>query len=396
MTQTLRFDGVNDHVTIPTLPDMTGNWQMEFKVIIRANANTVIAGDGAFTRFIELRVPASLVRVRGVLGTSYDVPCPMTLGETCTILITSTVSPARLTVFKNGVQVGQVTFTQGIGGLIYLGRNGTSYGSFDLYSLRVWDGTVDRNYSADGITSGTVLPDLNNSANNGTLVNFSATPWVNDELFTLPATITPGSSFTSTVISPYIDGAATITFGTVVVAVTIAGGQFTTSMPMFSDGALYPKIPLTTTVTLTQGANTSTIFRPFALPVGYMGLKDGDGITGNYANFANIVIDDDEYIGKWFNDASNPLTINDTVYWQNAGGLASTGLAIYQDGSYSLPVGSAPISTTLNILRGADNKVYLHPATFSEDAIEDIGAGLTAVGLTSPGLTARGLTGVGL
>jgi hypothetical protein len=370
MTQTLRFDGVNDHVTIPSLPDMTGNWQVEFKVTIRANVNTVILGNADFTRFIEMRVALGQIRVRALAGTSYDVPCPMALGETCTILITSTTVPARLTVFKNGVQTGQVTFTQGIGGFIYIGRNSTAYGNFDLYTLRMWDASVDRLYSAAGITSGTVLPELNNAANNGTLVNFPASPWINDELFTLPETVTPGVDFTSTALAPFTNGAATITFGNLAVGVTIAGGQFTTQMPMPVDGGLYPKVPLTASISLVQGANTFSIFRPIALPLGHETIRDGDGITGNPTNFTGIIIDDDEYIGKWFADAGNPLTTSDTLYWDT-----SSNVKFYPDGSYSLPEDDVPENTTLKVRRAADNKIYFHPIDF------DIAGQIASIGM---------------
>lgn len=375
MTQVLRFDGVNDHVTMPVLPDMTGNWQAEFKVTIRANVNTVIAGESGSTRLLQLLVPTGQVRVKGIAGVSYDVVCPMTLGETCTILVTSTVSPARLTVFKNGVQTGQLTYTQGMGGLLYIGRGGSGYANLDLYSFRIWDGTVDRLYSAAGLTTGTVLPDLNNAANNGTLVNFTGSVWVNDELFTLPDTIIPGVAFTSTTLTPFINGAAVINFGTVSVNVTISGGQFTATMPMPVDGGVYPKIPLTAAISLVQGANTFSIFRPIALPVGYETLRDQ---LDNPANFAGIIIDDPEYIGWDFNDASNPLTVNDNAYWD-----ASSGLVVYQDSSYSLPEGSAPLSVNLIIRRGADNKTYFHPFEISASGEITTGVAIGMAGTSS-------------
>ena len=360
MANFLRFDGVNDHVTLPSaIPAMASDWQVEFKLIVKVSANTVIAGMADFTRFIEMRVPTNQIRVRGSANVSYDVTCPLTVGETCTIRVVSTVSPARLTVFKNGTQVGQVTFTQGLDGLIYIGRTGTSYGNIDLYYFRAWDAVTDRNYSANGITSGTVLPDINNPTNNGTLVGFTGTYWLDDTLATLPTSLTPNVLATGTYLSPFTSGAATLTFTGHSVPVTLAAGSFSFTIPDLVDDSTWIRLPTgADTFTLTQGATTFSMFRPINLPVNYDVLRD---VSNNPANFENIVTDDPDYIGYYFAQASNPLTTSDTMYWD-----ASSGLDFDRDGRPILPEDSAPITTTLKVHR-ASGKVYLHELALDED-----------------------------
>jgi hypothetical protein len=362
MTQVLRFDGVNDYVQLPSaIPSMTGDWQLETKVTIRSTGDILLLGWSSAGRYISLRTGADMVRVTGSTGTAYDIPCVLNVGETCTINIIRTVSPSRITVLKNGVQAGQITFSQGIDNLEHIGRYLTTYSNFDLYYVRVWDATTNRHYSADGVTSGTVLPELINPVTSGNLVNFTGNPWVNDELFTLPTTIVPGVTFTSDVLTPFTNGAATISFGGVNVAVTIAGMQFTVAMPMFTDNTVYPKIPLTGTITLTQGGTVANIFRPIALPNDYSTLVDVNNVP---ANFANIISDDDEYVGWWFAQAGNPLTTSDNAYWLN-----TSGFKLFQDTSYEFPTAQAPEDIVLVVRRGADNKTYLHPMNVSEDVI---------------------------
>jgi len=372
MAYFLRFDGTNDRVSIPAVPSMAGNWEVRFRGVARANADVQIAGSNAnFNRQIVLRTALDVVRVRGSLNTAYDVPCVINQNEYIDLRIVSTVSPARLTVFKNSqpigsapvwVQQGQAAFTQGLDGFDTIGNVSTSFAQLDLYELQFKDATNDRRYITDGIAAGSVLPDLNNALNNGTLINFTGTPWIDDALFTLPATITPLSSFTSTAIAPFVDGAATISFGGVSVAVTIAGSQFTTAMPMWTDGGVYPKIPLASAaITLTQGANTSTVNRPIALPSGYQTIRLDDDPAKAQANFANIIDDDDEYIGWWFAQNSTPITAAKTAYWPN-----SSGLFINQDTSYELPLSSAPLTTQISIRDDTSGIFTVHNLDISE------------------------------
>jgi len=402
MAMFLRFDGVKDRVSIPAVPAMPGDWQIRFRGAPRLNGDVQIAGSNAnFNRQIVLRTSLDFVRVRGELNTAYDVPCVINQNEYIDLLITSTISPARLTVFKNTgstdtpvwVQQGQAAFTQGLDGFDTIGNVSTSFGQLDLYELRFTDATNDRRYLTDGITSGTVLPDVLNSANNGTLINFTGTHWVNDELFTLPATITPLTDFTSSVVAPFVDGPAVVSFSGVNVNINISGGQFTTRMPLYTDGQFYPKIPLSGAITLTQGASTSTIYRPISLPSGYQTLRTGDAIDGAApVNFLNVIQDDDEYLGWWFNDAGNPLTATRTIYWPSG-----SGLFINRDSSYYLPVSSAPLTVDVGVRNDSDGVVTTHTINFNEagDPVSVTG-GLTMTGLTMSGLTMSGLTMSGM
>jgi len=399
----LRFDGTNDRVSIPTVPAMAGDWEVRFRGVPRVNADVQIAGSNAnFNRQIVLRTALDVVRVRGSLNVSYDVPCVINQSEYIDLRIVSTVSPARLTVFKNSqpvgsapvwVQQGRAAFTQGLDGFDTIGNVSTSFAQLDLYELQFKDATYDIRYLTDGIASGTVLPDVNNAANNGTLINFTGSPWIDDALFTLPTSITPLSSFTSTVVAPFVDGAATISFGGVSVAVTIAGNQFTTQMPLWTDGGTYPKIPLASAaITLTQGANASTVNRPITLPTGYQTIRLDDDPASAQANFANIIDDDDEYIGWWFAQNSTPLTTAKTAYWPSA-----SGLFINQDTSYELPLSSAPLTTQISIRDDASGIFTVHDLDIIEAGqIVSVSGGLTSIGLTAIGLTAIGLDVIGL
>lgn len=46
----------------------------------------------------------------------------------------------------------------------------------DLYRMRFISATINRDWSADGVTSGTVFPELI-AGSNGTLTNFAGNPW---------------------------------------------------------------------------------------------------------------------------------------------------------------------------------------------------------------------------
>lgn len=396
MAMFLRFDGTNDRVSIPATPSMTGDWEIRIRCVPRVNADVQVAGTNAtFNRQLTLRVASDTVRVRGVTGTSYDVPCVLNQGEYIDLKITSTISPARMTVFKNTgttasptwVQQGQITFTQGIDLFDTIGNISTSFAQLDLYELQFKDASNDRRYLTDGITSGTVLPDVNNSANNGTLINFTGNPWIDDSLAVLPTPVVVGASTSGTTVSPFVDGAASVDFTGHSAPITISSGAFTFTMPGFEDDSTWFRVPaVSETFTVVQGGTSYAMTRPVSLPADFDVLRD---TLGNPANFDNIITDDDNYLGYWFNEDGNPLTVNDTAYWDD-----STGLFIDRDGGVSLPEASSPLTTTIYIHR-ASGKVYAHEFTITESGIVSA-QGLTSVGLTSVGLTQIGLTSVGL
>lgn len=371
MSMFLRFPGASSHVSIPAMPNLSGAWTIRFRGSAGTNENVPIAGrQSDYTRFLDLRLPAQTVAVRGSAGTTYQLNCPMAVGEKLDLLIVSTLSPDRLTLFKNTVpygqppvwnQVTQLNYTQGMDGFNVLGMSGGTYKSLDLYEFQFTGNGVDRRYLTDGITSGTVLPDVNNAANNGTLINFTGNPWVDDSLAVLPNPMVLGAATSGTTVSPFVDGAASVNFTGHSSPITISSGAFTFTMPSFEDDSTWFRVPSTSaTFTVVQGGTSFAVTRPVSLPVDFDVLRDA---LGNPANFDNIITDDDNYIGYWFNEDSNPLTVNDTAYWDD-----STGLFIDRDGGVSLPLSSAPLTTTIYIHR-ASGKVYAHEFTINEAGV---------------------------
>lgn len=357
----LRFDGVNDRVIIPILQDTSLDWTLEFKITILANADTHILGPLSYAnntyRWFRVNVPAQVISICGTSNSGFTIPCPFEVNETCVIRLESSSNPDVLKLFKNGIELVQ-TWTTGFDGFDRIGVSGTGqHSAFDLYYLHLTNGTDSRHYSAENITSGNTLPDLINSANNGSLLNFNGNQWLDDALFTAPTTITPGVQFTSTVMTPFVNGSATLDFHGVSVPVTITGGSFSVTMPTFVDGGLYPRIPLNGSLILTQGANTANIFRAIALPANTETLRTPQGVL---SNFYDIIADNEEFLGYHFEQENNPLTTADTLYWNNFNGLM-----FEPESVYDVPAGAVPFSTTIWVRRGSSNRTYSHEFSLS-------------------------------
>jgi len=254
--------------------------------------------------------------------------------------------------------------------------------------LQFKDATNDRRYLTDGIVSGTVLPEVNNSANNGTLINFTGTPWIDDALITINNPLVPSGAVTGTIIG-FSDGPITANFGGLTIEGTVSGANIAGTLSSFVDGGLCPLLPAAAVSgTFTQGANTASITRAISVPVGLQELRDA---SNNPANFSEIILDDDKYLGQAFFDAGHPLTTADRSYVNPA-----FGLKISQDGKVEIngtdhatnPVPSLPYTTTLWIRRGADGRMYSHELT-----IDEVGS---VVSVTPQGYMGIGVRSIGI
>jgi len=204
---------------------------------------------------------------------------------------------------------------------------------------------------------------------------------------TLTSPLVPGQAFSGT-STGYANGAAVLAMGSISVAVTIASGAFSGTFPMLSDNSQWPRLPATAqTVSLTQGADVSTIARDISLPTGYDVVRDGSNVP---ANFANLVADDDTYLQPDFIAAGNPLTTSDTAYH-----VTSANYLVEQSSKVGADTSSLPRTDTLFVHR-ASGYVYEHEVTLNNAGeIVDV-SGLSVVGLSSTGLSVAGLSVTGL
>ncbi len=173
---------------------------------------------------------------------------------------------------------------------------------------------------------------------------------------TLTSPLVPNAAFSGT-CTGYTNGAAVLSFSGVSINVTIASGAFSGTVPMLADGVLWPRLPATSqTISLTQGADVSTITRNISLPTGYETIRDVSDVV---SNFVGIIADDDTYLQYWFVAEGNPLTTSDTAYFTTSGNYE-----VYRDSGVGADTGSLPRTDTVFIQRSG-GVVYEHEVTLN-------------------------------
>lgn len=208
---------------------------------------------------------------------------------------------------------------------------------------------------------------------------------------TIATDLTPNVERTDT-CAGFADGAATISFAGVSVAVTIASGSFTWTVPALANGATWPRLPSTgATITLTQGEISASALGDITLPAGYDTLRVGDVDEGAPANFLNVVTDDDKFIGYH-------LTLLETDTWYNP---TLNGLRVYRNGdveSNEFLVDGVTLAlprTDVHFQQDDTGLLTAHTITITAAGLI-VGGGLTVVGLSVAGLSTQGLSSVGL
>lgn len=191
--------------------------------------------------------------------------------------------------------------------------------------------------------------------NAGSLVSLSSIYAASQTLDTLTSPLVMGGAFSGT-STGFSNGAATLGFSGVSVPVTISSGAFSGTLPNFVDNGLIPFLPATAqTITLTQSSNSATINRNISLATGWEVIRN----AGNPDTFESLVVGDLTYLAQHFIDAGNPLTTNDTAYWDT-----SLGLSISQDGK---PTAPDALTQDIFIWRASDSKTYIHNVIITEE-----------------------------
>jgi hypothetical protein len=197
---------------------------MDVSLIPDSNdTDTLILGRNSdYRNVIGFRRTTNLAFVKAA-DVTFTVPCPIVVGERATFRFF--VSSGRLYCHKNGVETGSVAFTAAFDNTFTsIGAASSSRYAHKFFSARIIGTGEDRNYSAAGITSGTVLPDLNNPANNGTLTSFTGNPWAVEP--NLPA-VTPFTfnTVTGVELSTFVESnQVTIAGASGSVPLTVANG----------------------------------------------------------------------------------------------------------------------------------------------------------------------------
>lgn len=359
----LKF-GIGNRVEIPSLIEGNKDWSIEFKITPLTNEEHHILGPVNYNngqyRWLRVDVPGQTLRICGTANYGIVLPFAIKVKETAVIRIVSTSSPETLSCFKNGILLSSVTYSTALGGFSYIGANGGASGraTMNLHYLTINNGTDNRDYQVGNTTAGTVLNDTVSPTNNGTLVGFTGTFWLDPESLGIPSSLTPAVEFTADVGEQFVDGPAVISFGNVNVNINITNGSITTQMPSFISGSFYPA-PLTfISVTLIQGGVSVENYAHVELPIGFSTLLD---VNEQPANFIDVIEDLDDSIGKAFLEADNPLTVQDTMYWENA-----SGLIFYRNGLHVLPTENAPLESTIWVRRGGTGFIYSHSFILSQ------------------------------
>jgi len=321
-------------------------------------------------------------------GTSYNSAASgITAGSVHTVRYSRVGTVTRFHL--NGVQVTQLGYTVSMAtAFTNIGGYATVSSRLDLYRLRVTSASVNRDWNADGITSGTVLFDDVGSSD-ATLTNFAGNPWKTEPtILTLTDPMVAGAAFSGT-SEGYDDGAATLSSGAISVGVTIAAGAFSGNLPTIVDGIAYPFMPAVGAVwTLTQSAKTTTLARDLNLPSGYDVTRT---IVGGVSNFAEILTAPDTLQSE-FVAASNALTTSDRGYFPTAGGIE-----VYSDSRVS--AATLPLAETIWIHRASGN-IYFHDVSLTESGVVIIPPTMPAdtsvavdAGVTTLGTFAASATG---
>jgi hypothetical protein len=203
-----------------------------------------------------------------------------------------------------------------------LGSSSTSRTRVDLYQVEVISSTVNMNWNADGVTSGTVFPDLI-AGNNGVLTNFAGNPWKAEATINTISNPIPADGAFSGTATGYTSGAATLTTpliggGTVSASVTIASGTdplaFTGTYPPPVSTQVYPIMGVSHVHALTQAVVTATQGSVVGAPAGYTIVPLNFPVTDNPQYItANLIVT--PVTGDLLIHDSADITVDPSGFW---------------------------------------------------------------------------------
>ena len=216
----------------------------------------------------------------------------------------------------------------------------------------------------------------------------------------IPNDITLLTEYTDNAATGFADGAATLSYGGVNVAVTVASELFDFTLPMIAHDVVSPRLPAVgAEFTLTQDELTATTTANIELPEWFDTTRVGDVSGGDPANFAGIVDDDPTYIGYAFAQASNDLTTSDSAVFVTSDGYLVGRNTFVQWNEFEID-GITPVlprTDDLYVWRASTGKYYEHSITLTDaGAVIVDGVGLSVVGLSASGLSVRGPSVSGL
>jgi hypothetical protein len=192
------------------------------------------------------------------------------------------------------------------------------------------------------------------------------------QTLTIPDDITLLTEYTDNDATGFADGTATLSYGGVDVAVTVASELFDFTLPMIAHDVVSPRLPAVgAEFTLTQGATTATDNANIFLPAGYDTTRVGDVSGGDPANFAGIVDDDPTYLGYAFAQASNDLTTSDSAVFVTSDGYLVGRDTFIQSNEFEID-GITPVlprTDDLYVWRASTGKYYEHSVTLSDAGV---------------------------
>lgn len=353
--------GGRAYISIPSTTIAAADWEIEFKFRVpvgtTGDVNLMGEGSGSNNRFY-VNFTTGVISMR-MSGTAYNSAASgITAGSTHIVRFSRVGTQTRFHL--NGVQVSFLPYVVNVPvAMTLLCGQGTTSNRVDFYYAKVTSASVNRDWNANGITSGTVLPDIV-SAQDATLINFTGTPWkIEPTILSLTTPMVPGSAFSGT-CEGIPDGAGTLSHGGISIAVTVTSDAFSGTVPMFSDGILYPFLPVTGAVwTLTVGANVATYGSTLAIPAGWDVTRDELFAVSNFAG----LIEDTDTLQSAFVAASNALTTSDRGLYPT-----DNGLVVFR--TSRVEVDTVPFTFTMFVQR-ASGYVYEH--TFTLDAEGAVG-----------------------
>lgn len=373
--------GSRNRITIPAVSVPAADWEFEFQFRVPGGTTGEInlMGDSANTnnRFL-VNFTTGVITFRAS-GTAYSSAASGIVAGNINKIRYSRVG--TVTRFHlNDVQVTQLGYVVALPAAYnLLGGASTTSSRLDLYYAKITSATVNRNWNANGITSGTVLPDIV-SAQDATLIDFAGNPWKAEATINaIDNPIHADGAFAGTATG-FAAGAATLTTpviggGTVSAAVTIAAGTdpkaFTATYPPPVSTQAYPFMGASHTHTLTQGATAATAASVVGAPSGYSIVTLNMPVTDNPAYItANLDV--------------TPVT-GDLLVYQDSD------VAVDPSGFWTAP---DPITITVIHQMQSTGVVYVYGVTIDESGVVSPVDFLSAIGASS--ITASSIIAVGL
>lgn len=316
--------GARSVVSIPSVSIPAADWEVEFKFRVPAGTtgevqlmgNTTNSNDRFFVNFTS-----GLISFRAA-GTAYNSTASGIVAGNVNIVKYSRVG--SVTRFHlNGVQVSQLGYVVALPAAFNLLAGHTTITSrLDLYHAKITNSTINRDWNANGVTSGTVLPELV-AAQDGTLSNFVGNPWKAEATInTIDNPIPADGAFAGTATG-YTSGAATLTTpviggGTVSASVTVASGTdplaFTGTYPPPVSTQVYPIMGVSHVHTLTQGAVAATQGSVVGAPTGYTIVPLNFPVTDNPQYItANLIVT--PVTGDLLIHDSADITVDPSGFW---------------------------------------------------------------------------------